>query len=70
MREVIRGFRLKIRGIEAAAQEEIEKAFGSPTLDEKELAKRDQIILGIVAAKMKEAMAEGGRFGKFIARKI
>jgi len=69
MREVIRGYRLKIRKMEEEAKAEIEKAFGSPTLDPIELTKRNQAIVGILAAKMKEALAEGGKFGKFIAKK-
>jgi hypothetical protein len=70
MREVIRGFRLKVRLIEKEAAEEIDKALGSPTLDPRELEARNKAIVEIVTAKMKEAMAEGGKFGKFVAKKI
>ena len=69
MREVMRGYRLKIKLMEVAAGNQVEKIMASPTLSEQNLNVMNQAIIKMVMGKTMEALKEGVRFGKYIASK-
>jgi len=66
MREVMRGFRLKVRGMETAAGEQIDKIMSAPTLNSKNLEAMNRAIIQEVMGKTMEALKEGVRFGQYI----
>ena len=69
MREVLRGFRLKIKGVEVAAGEKVEKIMAAPTLNQQNLSGMNQAIVKMVMSKSLEALREGVKFGTFMKGK-
>ena len=70
MREVLRGFRLKIKGIELAAEAEIDKIMARPTLNQGNLQQLNAMIIKAAMKGSVDALREGATFGKFIKGKL
>lgn len=70
MREVLRGFRLKIKLIEAGAEAEIDRIMAKPTLSRENMQVMNGEIVGIVTKTMLEALREGVTFGQYVKSKI
>lgn len=70
MREVMRGFRLKIKMIENAASTEIDKIMAKPTLHEGNLQQLNAMVIKVAMQKSMDALKEGSTFGAFIKEKI
>ena len=70
MREVLRGFRLKIRLMEQEAASEIDKIMAAPTLDMNKLKSMNEAITKAVMKSSMDALKEGNDFGKYIRGKL
>ena len=70
MREVLRGFRLKIKMIENAANAEIDKIMAKPTLHQGNLQQLNSMVIKVTMQKSMDALKEGATFGAFIKEKI
>jgi len=70
MREVMRGFRLKIKGIELAAETEIDRIMATPTLNQGNLKQLNAMIIKATMAKTLDALEEGVTFGEYVKAKI
>ena len=66
MREVMRGFRLKIKMIENAANTEIDKIMTKPTLHQGNLQQLNAMVIEVAMQKSMDALKEGSTFGAFI----
>lgn len=69
MREVLRGFRLKIRLMEQEAAAEIDKIMAAPTLDMNKLKSMNEAITKAVMKSSMDALKEGVNFGRYIKTK-
>jgi hypothetical protein len=70
MREVIRGYRLKVKLIEDEAGEAVEMLFTRPTLNDQVLAALSGAVVAKIRPQVKEALNEGAEFGKYTRSKI
>lgn len=68
MREVVRGYRLKVKLIEDQAGEALEKVFARPTIDGKGLAGISGQVLAEIRPMVKLALNEGVLFGLYIKK--
>ena len=68
MREVVRGYRLKVRLIEDQAGEAIEKVFIRPRIDDQGLAGIPGQVLAEIRPMVKRALNEGANFGNYLKR--
>jgi hypothetical protein len=66
MREVLRGFRLKIKMMESAAGIKIDRIMAKPTLNAGNLQQLNGMIIKQAMAKSMEALREGATFGKYV----
>jgi len=69
MREVIKGYRLKVKLIEDAAGEAVERLFTRPTLNDQALAALSGAVVAKIRPQVKEALNEGANFGQFVKLK-
>jgi hypothetical protein len=69
MREVVRGYRLKVRLIEDQAGEAIEKVFIRPRIDDQGLAGIPGQVLAEIRPMVKRALNEGANFGNYLRSK-
>ncbi len=70
MREVVRGYRLKVKLIEDQAGEALEKVFARPLLDDKHLAGIPGQVLAEIRPAVNLALNEGVKFGAYIKSQI
>lgn len=70
MREVLRGFRLKIKLMENAAGLEIDRIMARPTLNQGNLQQLNAMIIKAAMKGSMDALKEGYTFGKYIRGKI
>jgi len=70
MREVMRGFRQKIKLIETQAGEQIDKIMAKPTLHQGNLQQLNSMVIKVTMQKSMDALKEGATFGAFIKEKI
>lgn len=68
MREVLRGFRLKIKGHELAAETEIDKIMARPTLNSGNLQQLNEMIIKATMKGSMDALREGVTFGNYIKK--
>ena len=66
MREVLRGFRLKIKMMEDAAGVEIDRIMARPTLNQGNLQQLNAMIIKAAMKGSMDALKEGYIFGQFI----
>ena len=66
MREVMRGFRQKIKLIETQAGEQVDKIMVAPILAQNDLAKINAAIVKMVMGKSMDALKEGVEFGRYV----
>lgn len=69
MREVLHGFRLKIKFIERRAGEKIDNIMSKPTLSQQALNELNQQIVKLAMQESMEALQEGVRFGEYVKAK-
>lgn len=69
MREVVRGYRLKVKLIEDEAGEALEKVFARPMLDDRQLAGLSGQVLAEMRPYVKGALNEGATFGQYVKAK-
>jgi hypothetical protein len=70
MREVIRGYRLKVKLIENEATAAIEPLFAKPVIDGPGLAALRGKLLATIRPQVAAALKEGGEFGKYLKNKM
>lgn len=70
MREVMRGYRLKVKLIEEQAQEAVEKVFLWPMLDNKTLAGIPGQVIAEIRPAVNLALSEGVKFGAYIKSQV
>lgn len=68
MREVVRGYRLKVKLIEDQAGEAIEKVFARPRIDDRGLAGIPGQVLAEIRPMVKLALNEGANFGQYLKK--
>ncbi len=69
MREVVRGYRLKVKLFEDKAGEAIEKIFIRPMIDNQGLAGIPGQVLAEIRPMVKAALQEGANFGNYLRSK-
>jgi len=70
MREVLRGFRLKIKGMEIAAETEIDRIMAKPTLNQGNLKQLNGMIIKAAMKGSMDALREGVNFGQYVKSKL
>jgi hypothetical protein len=70
MREVLRGFRLKIKMMENAAGIEIDRIMARPTLNQGNLQQLNSMIIKAAMKGSMDALREGATFGQYIKGKL
>jgi hypothetical protein len=70
MREVLRGFRLKIKMMESAAGIKIDRIMAKPTLNAGNLQQLNGMIIRAAMEGSIEALREGATFGEFVKGKL
>ncbi len=67
MREVIRGYRLKVKAIETEAEGLIDAQFGRSAFDVSGLGER---VIVVIRPHVKQALQEGATFGQYVRGKM
>jgi hypothetical protein len=70
MREVIKGYRLKVKLIEDEAGEAVERLFTRPTLNDQVLAALSGAVVAKIRPQVNQALKEGSEYGTYTRSKI